>query len=1296
MSTGSRPCATMRGLVRPLVSAGLVPGRVDVGRCSPSPWPPGGRSGRSRCACGSSVRASSRSTCSWSLVGRRADRAPLGRLRPRPLGPGPPARSRRCRRRSPRPHGWSSSSPAPPATCTSGCGRCCGRSPRTACSTGMGWCSTIRPTRRRSPTAADRCSGTSCDPTGPSRRTGGATELGPDRRRRGRRPAGGALMAMSLAEVAAARPGRARPGGGGGGRQARRARARPRRHPRRRPRAARGPARRGEDAHRPLVRAGHRHPVRPGAVHAGPHAVGHHRARRCSTSGRPASTSGPGPVFTSLLLGDEINRATPKTQAALLEAMQERQVTAEGRTHPLERPFLVLATQNPIEYEGTYPLPEAQLDRFLLRIAVGYPSTDDEVAMLERRLDAAHGVGRRCGRSSTGRGSIEMQDALEDVHVSEPVRRYIVDVVTATRQATAAPGRVQPRGSLALLGASRARAVAGRPGLRHARRREGAGARRAGPPGVAAAGALGARRAHRAGDRAVPRLGAGASAGRRPVAPPRRSRAGDRRALGPAAPGDRAGRPRPPPRRAAPPHRPDRARRAVRARRPRRARRRPVRPTLDVAVEVDRDRAVEGDQLDLRVRLRSRHRRRPGRGGGRPARRPHAGPAPTRCPCGCRGAASRCWSCRCGAIGGAPTPVAPVHLRVRDRGGMRTWHRRRRPGRDRAGAPGAGGGRDARAARGSPGPPPATRSPPTRAAGIEPADLRALPAGRPAPRHPLAGHGPAGRAVGAGAPPRAGDRGGRLPRLVLGRWVRAGGPGRHRARSTPTSRDRDRVGLVSFGATVSWVRPGLGRPPADAARRPPARPPGVEQLGVEGHRRGAAEHAAAPVARARGHARSRTSAPSPGSPTCATGGSTSPSSRWRRPCRPRPATRRRPRCGCGASAGRSPATGSAGSGSRWWSGPRTGRSSRCWPRPRRSAGAAAGWCGEPGRAPSGPRARSARGRRLAVVSLANRSGGPGRLPRSCWPSSRSLLFVGGVVTRWTPLVARRGRRARRHAGARPHAHRRRPGARSPSSPSSPAPSSWAAGRPSSSRRWPTGRGAHRGPVGLGARLGGSAAGCSPPSCSAPRRSASAAASPSTCWPSWPPCSCWPRSPAPPSRFRDMRPAMAGLTSRKGPSRDAPRSAPPCPEDLDEILALVRELAEFEELADEVAFDRGRVRRAPLRRPGGRVGADRRGGRPDRRAWRCGSRPSRPSSVGPASGSRTSYVRPEHRGQGIGTALLHHLRSMTDRTGRVERARLERAGDRGLPRARRPPARRMDHLPVAAGALRRDGARRTGC
>src|ERR671936_848554 len=122
----------------------------------------------------------------------------------------------------------------------------------------------------------------------------------------------------------------------------------------------------------------------------------------------------PGPIFTNLLLGDEINRAPPKTQAALLEAMQERQVTIEGRTNRLEPPFLVVATQNPIEYEGTYPLPEAQLDRFLLRLGVGYPGRDDEWAVIERRVErAAHEIELDpvVGRDEL----IEMQQAVEQV-----------------------------------------------------------------------------------------------------------------------------------------------------------------------------------------------------------------------------------------------------------------------------------------------------------------------------------------------------------------------------------------------------------------------------------------------------------------------------------------------------------------------------------------------------------------------------------------------------------------------------------------------------------------------------------------------------------------------------------------------------------------------------------------------------------------------------------------------------------------------------------------------------------------
>jgi MoxR-like ATPase len=170
----------------------------------------------------------------------------------------------------------------------------------------------------------------------------------------------------------------------------------------------------------------------------------------------------PGPIFTNLLLGDEINRAPPKTQAALLEAMQERQVTIEGQTNRLERPFLVIATQNPIEYEGTYPLPEAQLDRFILRIGVGYPSRDDEWALLERRLE--RGLDEVSLDAVTDRnGLLEMQASIEQVHVSEPIGSYIVDIVSWTRTSRRVQVGASPRGSLAILKLSRAKAaLAGR------------------------------------------------------------------------------------------------------------------------------------------------------------------------------------------------------------------------------------------------------------------------------------------------------------------------------------------------------------------------------------------------------------------------------------------------------------------------------------------------------------------------------------------------------------------------------------------------------------------------------------------------------------------------------------------------------------------------------------------------------------------------------------------------------------------------------------------------------------------
>jgi MoxR-like ATPase len=170
----------------------------------------------------------------------------------------------------------------------------------------------------------------------------------------------------------------------------------------------------------------------------------------------------PGPIFTQLLLADEINRAPPKTQAALLEAMQERQVTIEGTTHRLEPPFFVLATQNPIEYEGTYPLPEAQLDRFLLRAGVGYPSREDEWEVVARRIERAADeveLSPVVDRATL----LEMQRALEQVHVEESVGYYMVDLVSATRDASSVQVGASPRGTLALMKLSRGKAaLAGR------------------------------------------------------------------------------------------------------------------------------------------------------------------------------------------------------------------------------------------------------------------------------------------------------------------------------------------------------------------------------------------------------------------------------------------------------------------------------------------------------------------------------------------------------------------------------------------------------------------------------------------------------------------------------------------------------------------------------------------------------------------------------------------------------------------------------------------------------------------
>ena len=165
-----------------------------------------------------------------------------------------------------------------------------------------------------------------------------------------------------------------------------------------------------------------------------------------------------GPLFTGLLLADEINRTPPKTQAALLEAMQERQVTVEGETFPLPAPFHVLATANPIEYEGTYPLPEAQLDRFLLRVSFGYPSPREEYAVLARRM-ARRQEEVELEQVTDGPGLLAMQAAVETVSVDESVGRYCVDLAVATRTHADVLTGASPRGSLGLVLAARAFAL---------------------------------------------------------------------------------------------------------------------------------------------------------------------------------------------------------------------------------------------------------------------------------------------------------------------------------------------------------------------------------------------------------------------------------------------------------------------------------------------------------------------------------------------------------------------------------------------------------------------------------------------------------------------------------------------------------------------------------------------------------------------------------------------------------------------------------------------------------------------
>ncbi len=165
----------------------------------------------------------------------------------------------------------------------------------------------------------------------------------------------------------------------------------------------------------------------------------------------------PGPVFSNILLADEINRATPRTQAALLEAMQEQQVTMDGVTRPLPTPFLVMATQNPIEYEGTFPLPEAQLDRFLMRLSLGYPEADDEARML-RNLRKQHPI-ETIGQVVDGAELLNLHDTITDVHVDESLERYILALVRATRSHPDVALGASPRGSLALYKTSQALAA---------------------------------------------------------------------------------------------------------------------------------------------------------------------------------------------------------------------------------------------------------------------------------------------------------------------------------------------------------------------------------------------------------------------------------------------------------------------------------------------------------------------------------------------------------------------------------------------------------------------------------------------------------------------------------------------------------------------------------------------------------------------------------------------------------------------------------------------------------------------
>jgi MoxR-like ATPase len=165
----------------------------------------------------------------------------------------------------------------------------------------------------------------------------------------------------------------------------------------------------------------------------------------------------PGPVMAQIVLADEINRATPKTQSALLEAMEERQITVDGITYPMERPFLVLATQNPIEYEGTFPLPEAQIDRFMMRVSLGYPAAADEMRILELQRER-HPL-ETINQVVTGEELVNAQAAIKQVYVDDLIKEYIVDLANASRRHPDVYLGASPRGSLALFKTTRAYAA---------------------------------------------------------------------------------------------------------------------------------------------------------------------------------------------------------------------------------------------------------------------------------------------------------------------------------------------------------------------------------------------------------------------------------------------------------------------------------------------------------------------------------------------------------------------------------------------------------------------------------------------------------------------------------------------------------------------------------------------------------------------------------------------------------------------------------------------------------------------